>query len=151
MNRRGLLQAESIRCPSTSRAHQAPVAGRTAVRRSSMPENSFSASSTESCRPAAIMAGVIMVLIPRCRYLFYGFDPPHHTGEVHWGQRVALIEIVDTQYGHSFVVGAAPGAGWSTALLMRFTCLISRNTAKATMRNPITSLRNWPYAMTGIP
>ena len=34
--------------------------------------------------------------------------------------------------------------GLSTALLIRFTCLTIRNTASATIRKPMMSLRNWP-------
>jgi hypothetical protein len=33
--------------------------------------------------------------------------------DVHCGQRVALIEIVEAQYGQSFVVGSAAGVGLS--------------------------------------
>ena len=50
-----------------------------------------------------------------------------------FGQRLALIEMVEAQNGHSLVTGCAPGAGRSTELLMRFTCLTIMNTASATI------------------
>jgi hypothetical protein len=73
-------------------------------------------------------------------------SPPigRHNWDVQFGQRVALIEIVDAQNGQSFVVGAAVGSGLSTELLMRLTCFTSTNTAAATIRKLITSLMNWP-------
>ena len=46
-----------------------------------------------------------------------------------FGQRVALSGIDDRQNGHSFVVGAAAGAGFFS----RLTCLINTKTAIATM------------------
>jgi hypothetical protein len=40
---------------------------------------------------------------------------------VQFGQREALIEMVEVQYGHSFVVGSAEaGSGFRFRLLMPF-------------------------------
>ena len=58
-----------------------------------------------------------------------------------FGQRDALIEIVEAQNWHSFVTVSAAD-GLSTALLIRFTCLTIRNTASATIRKPMMSLKN---------
>src|SRR6185503_3032653 len=64
--------------------------------------------------------------------------------EVHCGHRFALMEIVEAQYGHSRVLADAAGAGLSTELLMRLTCLTRRKTAAATIRKLTTSFISWP-------
>jgi len=46
------------------------------------------------------------------------------SSEVQYGQRVALIGMLDRQYGHSLVVGAGGGAS-SFPWLMRLTRLTS--------------------------
>ena len=51
----------------------------------------------------------------------------------------------------SFVAGASAGRGPCAGLFIRFTCLTRRNTENPTIRKPMTSLMNCPYAMTGIP
>jgi hypothetical protein len=60
---------------------------------------------------------------------------------VHCGHRVALIAIVETQYGHSFVTGAA-GASGASPLLSRLTYFTSTKTVNATIRKPMMSLMN---------
>src|SRR5205085_10259456 len=66
------------------------------------------------------------------------------TALVQFGQRVARFEIVDTQNGHSRVVGPSSTAGFVIPLLIRLTCFTSRNTASATIRKFMTSLISWP-------
>ena len=55
--------------------------------------------------------------------------------DVQFGQRIALIEMV---------VGEGSEAGRSTELLIRFTCLTTRKTARAMMRKLMISFRNCP-------
>ena len=74
------------------------------------------------------------------RYLGRGICRDY-SAEVQFGQRVALIAIVLMQKGHSFVVSSA-AAGFSICSL--FKLLMSRKTAKATMRKLITELINSP-------
>jgi hypothetical protein len=61
---------------------------------------------------------------------------------VQWGQRVALIEIVDRQYGHSFVVGSAGSS--SSFRSSRLIWRTIKKIAKATMTKSITVLMNNP-------
>ena len=64
------------------------------------------------------------------------------SSEVQCAQRVALMGMLLRQWGHSLVVGSAGGASSSRfSLLMP---LMSRNTAKATIRKLITALMNTP-------
>jgi len=51
------------------------------------------------------------------------------TGDVQFGQRLALIGIVEQHSGHSFVVGSAAGGPFFS----RFICLTTKKMAKATM------------------
>ena len=64
------------------------------------------------------------------------------SSEVQFGQRLALIAMVEKQKGHSLVVGSAGGA--SSWRLRLFMPLISMNTAKATIVKLITALKNTP-------
>src|SRR3989338_2336238 len=67
------------------------------------------------------------------------FDRGHFSSEVQLGQRVALREMLEKQNGQSLVVTAA---GWAFCSLLM--ALISRNTAKATIRKLTTELMNRP-------
>lgn len=56
---------------------------------------------------------------------------PVYISDVQWEQRVALMEMVEKQNGHSFVVGSS-----GSVSSLRFNWLIpriNRNTQKATM------------------
>ena len=64
------------------------------------------------------------------------------SSDVQFGQRNALIEIVEKQNGHSFVVGAAGVAGLAGASL--FAARIIMKMTKATIKKLITLLRNKP-------
>jgi len=66
---------------------------------------------------------------------------------VQFGQRVALSGTADKQYGHSFVVGAAAGAGF----LREFAALMIMNMAKAMIKKLITAFKNDPMPMLDVP
>jgi len=70
---------------------------------------------------------------------------PGHAGlssEVQCPHLVAVMEIVETQYGHAFVVGA--GGGAASCLLSWLTARMSRKTANATITKLMTALTNTP-------
>ena len=58
------------------------------------------------------------------------------SSDVQFGQRIAVIGIVDMQKEHSLVVGSSSGASSSACILL--IPLMSIKTAKATMRKLIT-------------
>src|SRR5512139_145166 len=62
--------------------------------------------------------------------------------EVQFGQRLAGMGMAVQQKGHSFVVGAAAGAGASRFIL--FMPRITRKIAKATIRKLMMVLTNTP-------
>ena len=70
------------------------------------------------------------------------FTHSYVSAEVHWGHRVALIEMVLKRWGHSLVVGSAGGA--SCCCLNLFILLTRINTARETIKKLITVLRNTP-------
>jgi len=67
-----------------------------------------------------------------------GFRDRLHICDVQCGQRVAFSGTVIKQNGQSFIVGAVAGAGRFNRLI----CLMSRNTASATIRKLTISLMN---------
>src|ERR1017187_3536345 len=68
----------------------------------------------------------------------------HFTSEVQWGQRVALIGMVEKQRGHSFVVGSAATGACSSRCFMVFIALMTRKIQNATMRKSMIVLMNEP-------
>jgi len=64
------------------------------------------------------------------------------SSEVQCGQRVALIGMLNRQYGQSLAVGSAGGA--SSFLLSMLICRMRRNTAKATMMKLMSVFTNTP-------
>ncbi len=64
------------------------------------------------------------------------------SSEVQCGQHVALIGMLNRQYGQSLAVSPAGGA--SSFLLSLLICRIRRNTAKATMMKLMSVFTNTP-------
>ena len=60
-----------------------------------------------------------------------------------FGQRVALIEMLEKHFGQSLVVGSAGGASTSARFIL-FMLLMSKNTAKTTIRKLMTALMKMP-------
>src|SRR5215471_7707677 len=83
-------------------------------------------------------------LVPLHRDIRVRLRANDHNCDVHCGHRLALMEIVEAQNGHSLVVAAAAGAGCSVIRWMRLTCLTSTNTANAMIRNVMTSFNTCP-------
>ena len=67
-------------------------------------------------------------------------NPGYFTSEVQCPQRVAVNGIFSWQNGQSFV----DGGGGASVRFKRLTCLITRNTANATIVKSTTVLMNAP-------
>ena len=59
------------------------------------------------------------------------------SSEEQFGHLIARTEIVETQNGHSIVVGASAGAGWG-CFLSRFTCLTIKKMTNAIIAKSMT-------------
>ena len=54
------------------------------------------------------------------------------------------MSIVDLQYGHTFVVGAASASGFLVSALALFIDLIIKNNTKAIIKKSIILFKNTP-------